>query len=51
MNEPAADRSEIVGRIASILAGVYVGLRWPEDSSSVVDCAETKSESCDTGAK
>jgi hypothetical protein len=47
MNDRDPDRAEAVRQIAAILAAAYLRLRFPESRSSVVDCPETKSESCD----
>lgn len=47
MNEDRApDRTEAIRQIAVILATAYLRLRFP-NSPPTVDCAETKSESCD----
>lgn len=43
MNDP--DRDEAVRQIATVLAGVYLRLRFPEPPE--VDCPETKSDSCE----
>ena len=45
MNDP--DRIEAIRSIAGILAGAYLRLRLPPSLAAPVDCAETKSESCD----
>jgi hypothetical protein len=48
MNDRDAGRTEAVREIAAILAAAYLRLRFPP-SPHEVDCAETKSESCDEG--
>ncbi len=45
MNE--RDRAEAVRTIAAILANAFIRLRFPDPPPPVVDCPETKSESCD----
>ena len=47
MNEPDSERAESVRVIADILAAAYLRLRVPESLPPAVDCAETKSESCE----
>ena len=47
MSERDGDRTEAVREISAILAAAYVRLRFPEPPPAVVDCPETKSESCD----
>ena len=47
MNDRDTARAEAVRQIAAILAAAYLRLRFPEPPPSVVDCPETKSESCD----
>jgi hypothetical protein len=49
MKEHDADRAEAVRQIATILAAVYVRLRFPAPSKKEVDCPETKRDSCDVG--
>ena len=50
MDTSTFDRDLVVCKIAGILAGAYLRLRVPAAlhlPSSVVDCPETQSESCD----
>ncbi len=47
MNDREVDRAEAVHQIAAILAAAYLRVRFPDPPSAVVDCPETKSESCD----
>ena len=49
MNDRDPDRAEAVREIATVLATAYLRLRFPEPPPPVVDCPETKSESCDGG--
>ena len=48
MNDRDPDRTDAVREIATVLATAYLRLRFPEPPP-VVDCPETKSESCDGG--
>ena len=49
MNDRDPDRAEAVCSIAAILAAAYLRLRFPDPPPPLVDCPETKSESCDGG--
>jgi len=49
MNDRDPDRAEAVREIATVLATAYLRLRFPEPPPPMVDCRETKSESCDGG--
>ena len=49
MNHRDPDRAEAVREIATVLATAYLRLRFSEPPPPVVDCPETKSESCDGG--
>ena len=49
MNDRDPDRAQAVREIATVLATAYLRLRFPEQPPPVVDCPETKSESCDGG--
>ena len=49
MNDCDPDRGEAVREIATVLATAYLRLRFPAVPPPVVDCPETKSESCDGG--
>jgi hypothetical protein len=46
MNDSDADRTEAIHQTASILAGAFLRLRFPESPQKEVDCPETKSDSC-----
>ena len=48
MNDRDPDRTEAVRQIAAILAAAYLRLRFPSPPP-LVDCPETKSESCGGG--
>jgi hypothetical protein len=41
------DHAEAIHQIADILSSAYLRLRFPHPPTAVVDCPETKSESCD----
>jgi len=48
MNDRDSDRAEAIRQIAQILTAAYIRLQFPPDSPpGGVDCAETKSESCE----
>ncbi len=47
MDDRDSDRAEAIRQIAGILADAYLRLRFPDLPPPVVDCPETKSESCD----
>jgi hypothetical protein len=49
MNDRDPDRTGAIREIAAVLAIAYLRLRFPEPPLPVVDCSETKSESCDGG--
>ena len=49
MNDRDPDRAEAVRNITAILAAAYLRFRFPDPPPRVVDCPETKSESCDGG--
>jgi hypothetical protein len=49
MNDRDPDRAEAVREIATVLATAYLRLRFPKPPPPVVDCPETKNESCDGG--
>lgn len=48
MNDSDLDRTEAIHQIASILAGAFLRLKFPESPQKGVDCPETKSDSCDS---
>jgi hypothetical protein len=47
MDDRDTDRAEAIRVIAAILADAYLRLRFQEIPQNEVDCAETKSESCE----
>jgi hypothetical protein len=47
MNDRDTDRAEAIRQIAALLAAGYLRLRFPDSAPNLVDCPETKSESCD----
>ena len=49
MNDGDLHRADAVREIATVLATAYLRLQFPESPVPVVDCPETKSESCDGG--
>jgi hypothetical protein len=49
MNDRDPDRTGAIREIATVLATAYLRLRFPEAPPPVVDCPETKSESCEGG--
>jgi hypothetical protein len=49
MNDRDPDRTGAIREIAAILATAYLRLRFRAPPPPVVDCPETKSESCDGG--